>query len=191
MLSSHAFFQLIGFTIGYINPMNYLPCIPFAVLAVKCSKIERINFSYIIFLVIATCAFSTIEMYLQTKLINCGGFLPRVYGYIVYFPYARLSLILQAMLILYSCTFIKKDSPKFVKFCSNLSLKIFLIHYLVIFYLTFLCKHLKVTLKSPPLFLLTLSISVFLSYALEKSKLFLTKYMSLFFKKSANKLSLR
>jgi hypothetical protein len=191
MLSGSALFQLIGFTMGYINTMNYLPYIPFAALAVRYFKLGKVNFFILFFLIGGTCFCAIVEMYLQTKIINCGSFLPRMYGYIVYFPYARVSLILQAMLILYSCTFIKRDSPNFVKYFSDLSLSIFLIHTLVIFYLTVLCEYLEITIKGYVQFFLTLSISVFLSHFLEKSKSFFIKYRPLFFKKNVNKLLLR
>lgn len=173
MLSGSAFFQLIGFSMGYINPMNYLPYIPFAALAVRYFNVRIFNFSYLIFLIMGAYVFSMVEMYLQTKLINCGIFLPRIYGYIVYFPYARVSLIFQAMLILYCCIFIKRDSPNFVRYFSNLSLYLFLLHNLVIFYLTIFSKYLEITIKTPILFLLTLSISIFLSHLLEKVNHFL------------------
>jgi surface polysaccharide O-acyltransferase-like enzyme len=163
MLAGYGVLQVIGFAMGYANPLNFLPYIPLSVIMVVYFNDGNIKFLHLLFLTVGFFVFSIIEIHFQHTLIKCGKFLPRAYEAIVYFPYARVSLLFQAGFILYLCISVKKDTPKFVHYLSNLSLGVFLIHTVVIHYLTNTLNFFSLNLNRPFFFLSVLIISGLLS----------------------------
>lgn len=155
MLGSHALFQIIGFTLGYNNPCLYIvyATLPFAFfLNYRGVKIEYLLLLLYIF-------FIFIDFFLQSIIFQPMHFKPRAYSYIVYFPYARISIALQAFLIIAFMKNIKKEPIYIIKVLSKYSLGIYLIHSLFIYFFNNLLPDLSN--NKPTLFFMVLTSSYF------------------------------
>lgn len=128
--------DLMDFSVGYANPLNFLPYVFSAIFIVLILKKaddptkKKAMLLIIILLAVLSIIFALIEKNaLETNMIVYQN-LP--YKTVVYYTYARISLVLLSSLIIILAFYIKSKPPKFITIISDCSLGVYVIQIIVL-----------------------------------------------------------
>jgi peptidoglycan/LPS O-acetylase OafA/YrhL len=137
MLFAYIFVQLIKLPLGYNNPLLYIIYIPIAFFAHYTLNMKQ-EFPFIILILLLICI-GFAEFQIQNLNIHIDGYNDRPYQSAVYFSYARIGVVLEALVLVYICIHFenakKLAEANIIKFISKNSLGIYLIHPIINSYL--------------------------------------------------------
>jgi peptidoglycan/LPS O-acetylase OafA/YrhL len=159
--------KLLGTSLIYANPLNYIPYIFSSILVVMIMKTghEKWIIIFILFGLGMIMAFIEAIARMQNW---CVGMLGFTFCYVngVYFDYARASLVFFSMGLLCVFLMIKKTPPRIISYFSDLSMGIYVLHLITMILISRIFSSLGIACHPLVIFLITFASSTFLTIIL-------------------------